>query len=87
MNAREAADLSPEEQDARMRLDARAPSDSGDRLIGEVTRLRGLLGEAAWYVDHYGDSRKDFRYYKRFKAAAEGKPEPTEDELYGSDEE
>lgn len=47
-----------------------------DQLGREVDRLRGLIGEAWWYVDHYGDSRKDWRYLARFQAAAKGEPEP-----------
>lgn len=45
----------------------------------EIDRLRALLGEAAYYVDHYGDSRKDRRLYLRLNAAANGEPEPGDD--------
>lgn len=45
----------------------------------ENNRLRKLLAEAAWYVERYGDDRKDRQYYLRFNAAAQGKEEPEEE--------
>lgn len=51
-----------------------------DGAKNKIKRLRMLLSEAAWYVDRYGDSRKDRHFYRQFQAAASGDAEPTEDE-------
>ena len=58
------------------RLGLPVPGQPTDPKDVEIVRLRGLLREAADYVERYGDHRKDADYERRFRAAAEGRPEP-----------
>jgi hypothetical protein len=42
----------------------------------ETAMLREIAAQAAWYMDRYGDHRKDASILRRFLAASKGEPEP-----------
>lgn len=63
-------------QELRAALNApRLPLTPRAQLQVELARLRSLLSEAADYVEHYGDTRKDGWIGRRFRAGAEGREE------------